>query len=149
MDRVIVDGESLLSNYTCSTIYLYKFTNAEIDSNYESESSTEYPSSSGYIYSTEKLKIGDTITVWNEFRFGEKTSSWIDERKRGAEAIVDEIVCIYKVNVKTTSDTYIITYYSVEGITNYTSVTNRDNLKEIQKHQIEVTKERVTIEYNT
>lgn len=146
---VYIEGSSLLSTSICYTIYLYSFKNAEINAKYESTSSTEKPSSSGYIYSTEKLNVGDAIKVWNEFKFGEKTSSWTDDRQYGVNAIVDKIVAAYKITVKATSDTYIITYYSVEGSISNTSVSKKENLKEIQMKKMEVSKDRAIIEYYT
>lgn len=150
VSRVFLEG------YTTSyvdSIYLYSFKNAEISAKYESATSTEQPTSSGYIYSIEKLNVGDTIKVWNEFKFGEEPSSWTDNRPYGVNAIVDKIVAAYEIKVEATSDTYIITYYSVEGSfgnsLSYTCVSNKEKLKEIQTKKIEVTKDRVVIEYYT
>ena len=142
-----VDGDTLLSTTLCETIYLYAFKDAEIDSKYESTTSEEVPSKTGYIYSKEELKVGDTITVWGDFKFGEKSSSWSDDRKNGTTAIVDKIVEVYKVNVKSNKDTYIITYYSTDETLSYTSVSNRENLVELQKNKIEVIKEKVVIKH--
>ena len=135
--------------YTCQTIYLYAFKNAKIDPNYESTSSTETPSSTGYIYSYDKLEVGDSIKVWQDFMFGKKTSSYQDDRQRGTEAIVDEIVAVYRVKVKRNTDTYIITYYTVPDTSiSYTTVTKRESVKELEKHKIEITKDRVIINYD-
>ena len=146
-DISYVQIDSLL--YVYETIYLYEFKDAAIDENYESSTSTETPSTSGYIYSSEKLKVGDSITVWKDFKFGTKTSSYQDDRESGTEAIVDEIVAVYRVQVKHNSDTYIITYYTVQDTSiSYTTVTKRESVKELEKHKIEVTKERVKIVYD-
>ena len=137
--------DSLLS---CHTVYLYAFKNAKIDSNYESETSTETPTSSGFIYSREKLKVGDSIEVWKDFKFGTKTSSWQDDRQSGTEAVVAKIVDKYEVKVKNKGDTYIITYYTIDTSYSYTSVTERKNLVEVEKNKIEVVKDRVIIVYD-
>lgn len=137
--------DSLLS---CHTVYLYAFKNAKINSNYESETSTETPTSSGFIYSREKLKVGDSIKVWQDFKFGKKTSSWPDNRQSGTEAVVAKIVDKYEVKVKNKGDTYIITYYTVDELISHTTVTNRENLAKIEKHKIEVVKDKVIIEYD-
>lgn len=133
------------------TIYLYSFKDAQIDEHFESTTSTEIPSSTGYVYSTEKLEVGDTIKVWQDFKFGESpTSSWTDDRTRGTDAIVDKIVDTFKIHIEEKSGTFVITYYSIEGAFYFsgTTVTNRDNLKEVEKHKIEISKERVIIEYD-
>jgi hypothetical protein len=146
---VYIDDSSILTSNTHSTIYLYSFKDAKISTNYESTTSKEIPSSKGYIYSSEELKVGDSIKVWTDFKFGSKTSSWSDDREYGVDAIVSEIVEIYNVKVKKTSDTYIITYYSVKESLSKTSVSKKENLAEIQMHKVEVTKDKVVIEHNT
>ena len=142
-----VQIDSLL--FTYQTVYLYSFKNATIDPDYESTSSTETPSSTGYVYSYNKLEVGDSIKVWQDFKFGTKTSSYQDDRESGTEAIIDEIVAVYRVQVKHNSDTYIITYYTVQDTSiSYTTVTKRESVKELEKHKIEVTKDRVIINYD-
>jgi hypothetical protein len=134
------------------TIYVYSFKDATIDSKFESSSSIATPTSKGYIYSTEKLAIGDTIKVWNNFKFGEKNpSSWTDTREYGANAIVDKIVNTYRITVKSGTDSYVITYFKPESsyynLSN-SSVSNIEDLEKIVEHKIEVSKERVIIEYD-
>lgn len=132
------------------TLYLYKFKDAEIDSIYESTTSTETPTSSGYVYSTEKLEVGDEIKVWSDFKFGEKGTGFTDTRKSGTMATVEKIVETFRVKVSANGDTYIITYYEVQhSSTSGSSVSDKDNIKNVEKHKIQVTKDRVIIVYET
>ena len=149
VESVYIDANSILNSNTYDTIYLYSFKDAKVSTSYESTTSKEIPSSTGYIYSSEKLQVGDTIKVWNDFKFGAKPSTWSDDREYGVDAVVSKIVEIYKVKVKSTSDTYIITYYSVEKSLSKTSVSNKENLAKIQLHKVELTKDRVIITHNT
>lgn len=132
------------------TIYVYSFKDAEIDPNFESSTSSATPTYTGYVYSTEKLSVGDDIKVWNNFKFGEKgASSWTDTRKTGANATVDKIVKTYRVTVKSSNDSYVITYYKLKSSSYYdSSVSNIEDLVEIVKHKIKVSKERVIIKYD-
>ena len=69
VESVYIDANSILNSNTYDTIYLYSFKDAKVSTSYESTTSKEIPSSTGYIYSSEKLQVGDTIKVWNDFKF--------------------------------------------------------------------------------
>lgn len=145
ISRVKIDGMT-----TINTIYLYEFKDAAIDSIFESTTSEETPTMTGYVYSSEKLNKGDVIRVWQDFKFGEKDSSWTDTREYGADAIVEEKIDTLKVKVSVKADTYVITYYTIEdslGLSK-TTVTDRADVKKATKHKIQVTKDKVVIEYN-
>ncbi len=129
------------------TIYIYSFKDATIDSNFESSSSNATPTSNGYIYSTQKLAVGDTIKVWNDFQFGEKKPSSLITLY-GANAIVDNIVNTYRVKVKNSKDAYVITYFEPESSFSSSCVSNIEDLPKIVEHKIEVSKERVIIKYD-
>ena len=144
ISSVGIDGVSK----TYTTVYLYSFKNAAIDENYESTTSDETPTSEGYIYSTEKLKSGDKIRVWKDFKFGVSSSQWLGDRTSGTYAVVDRIVKTYRVSVEEKEDTYIITYYTVYGNDGNDCASKKKNLKELTKHKIEVAKDRVIIEYD-
>ena len=90
----------------------------------------------GYIYSKEKLSVGDKITVWNEFYFDENTKYSLD-RTSGVEAVVSKVVDTYYVEVSQQQNTYIITYFTIDGSTlSYTSETEKADLKKVIKNKI-------------
>ena len=130
---------------TYKTVYLYSFKDASIDDYYQDDSSDMPPTATGYVYSTEKLKVGDKIEVWSNLWFGNLNSYPYGNSRRGTNAVVSRIVATYRVTVEEKEDTYIITYYT---ISESSSASKRKDLKELTKHKIEVTKERVIINYD-
>ena len=133
------------------TIYLYSFDNAVIDPTYESSSSDATPTAKGYVYSNDKLSPGDTIEVWKEFKFGEKESSWSDNRKSGADATVVELIKTYHVKAKTSGSMCRISYYSINDssymLYNVTA-TNKNDLPKLEQKEIEVSVDRIIIHFD-
>ena len=124
------------------TIYLYSFKDAQIDKYVKTLQTEVEPTESGFVYSSEKLSPGDTVKVWNNYRFTDDISDW-DLSLFGTIAVVDKVMETYCIAIKSTDSTYRITYYTYSGET----VSEKKNIEEIEKHKIEVTKERVTIKY--
>ena len=131
-----------------STIYLYSFKNAQID-NYVKTLQTEVaPTESGFVYSSEKLSSGDAVKVWTGYYFTDKFSNSsgnfaVIGSDFGTIAVVDKVIEIYRIEIKSTDSTYRITYFTYPIKT----VSEEKDIGEIEKHKIEVTKERVTIKY--
>lgn len=131
---------------TYQTIYVYAFDDAQIDNYSREPYAMDHPTRYGYVYSTEKLKVGDSIKVWQQFDFGAETTSLFNNT--GTYATVAEIVETYKVSARKKLNSYVITYYSLDDYTyiSYTTVTNKTYLAKIEKHVIEVSNG-VQIEY--
>ena len=130
------------------TIYLYSFKNAQIDKYVKTLQTEVEPTESGFVYSSGKLSPGDTVKVWSNSFFNEDISNSsgnfaVTDSDFGTIAVVDKVMETYCVEIKSTNSTYRITYYTYSGET----VSEKKNIEEIEKHNIEVTKERVTIKY--
>ena len=122
------------------TVYLYSFKEDQ-KTDYEkfvSHASGSTVITSGYIYSTEKLKAGDKIYTGKYFNSQSFDYGY-------TYAIVDKVVKTYRVKVQDNGDTYIITYYTANS---YSAVTSKKDLTEVDKHKIEIVKEKVLIEYD-
>ena len=114
------------------TIYLYSFKDAQIDKEYDSDINTNIKlTTNGFVYSTQKLLPGEKITVWN----------WYFEY---CIATVDEVIEVYRIEIKSTSDTYKITYYSLPV---KETVSEKRDIQALKMQKIEVVKERVIITY--
>ena len=133
---------------TYKTIYLCSFKNAKITENYSTLSNDkEKPTKNGFAYVTEEVTPGDVIRVWKGYYFkDDNSSSFLTSGDNGVDATVDKIIKTYKVKVSSNLNSYTISYYEVNT---YNSVSKRETLEEPTEHKIEVTKERVTIEYYT
>ena len=128
-----------------STYYLYSFKDANITDNYTMLETANPPTETGYIYSTEKLNHGDSIKVWNNILFG-GSDNYISSSMFGTDAIVDKVIEVYPIKVDIGKETYTITYFDVKSAK---TVSDKSDITEPSKNKIEVTKERVTIEYYT
>ena len=134
------------------TIYLYSFKDANITKKYNAlNSSDSTPTSCGFIYSTEKLSVGDSITVWETYIFSKtntNNNSYNDSSNSsvGTKAIIDKVVAIYRINVDATFDTYKITYYKFPSSFDL-CVSNEDQICSLSEQNIEVVKDRVLIKY--
>ena len=130
------------------TVYLYSFKDAKIDSKYSSLVSSEEPTESGYVFSTEKLEKGDTVWVWEHFHFDDLYDSYTNIK--GTTAIVDDVLKTYYVKAESKNDTYLLTYYNMSSGYLYRTATNRSQLEDrLEEIKAEVTKDRVTIYYFT
>ena len=125
------------------TYYLYSFKDAIITDNYTMLETSNPPTKTGYIYSTEKLKPGDSIKVWNNILFN-GIDNYVSSTMFGTDAIVDKIIEVYPIKVDSGKETYTITYFDIKSAK---TVSDKTDLKEPSRSKIEVTKERVTIEY--
>ena len=126
IEMIEVDGTQY------ETVYLYSFKDAEIPSEYSDKYTT-----TGFVYSNDKLNKGDTIFVWAGGIF-----EYLDIYRYGASAVVDEVVEVYHPKVKDNGDTFIITRF------NYSTKTSSD-LPEVKEYRFEVVKDRVIIHYCT
>lgn len=129
-----------------STFYLYRFEEAEVGLKYSYlNDSVQKPTSSGYIYSSQNLSSGDTIKVWGNIIFYDEyeTVDYYNTSSIGTNAIVKEKLDTYNITIEEKSDTYVITYYTHKNST----FSQKEDIIEVEKHKIEVVKERVTIEY--
>ncbi len=134
------------------TIYLYSFRDADTNGEFDCKTRNHniLHDSYGYTYSSQKSSPGDAIKVWHNcfFSKNDSTSNTISYSYSdfGATAIVEEIIDTYRIEVKETKDTYIITYFKTS---NFDTATNKEDLDEIKKNTIEVTKNRATIKYES
>ena len=133
-----------IDSFTYTSYYLYYFEEADI-SGYSSSiyDDGDAPSESGYVCSDQKLSVGDTVEVWNNKYFydEEKGSS---SSSRGTTATVKKIVERYAVKVKRNKETYTITHF---GAVYEKTAKEISDMAEREKSIIEITKDRVTIEY--
>ena len=127
------------------TIYLYSFKNAMVDDFYSTESTSKVPTQTGYVYSYEKLSSGDSIKVWNQYYFYDRTDNYGYYGSSGTFATVDRLVYTYRVEVSETNDTFMITHYN--SIPYNDTASSKNELPELTKEKIKVVKERVVITY--
>jgi hypothetical protein len=81
--------------------------------------------------------------VWNNiFFYG--IDNYASSTMVGTDAIVDKIIEVYPIKVDSGKETYTITYFDIKFAK---TVSDKTDLKEPSRSKIEVTKERVTIEY--
>lgn len=137
--KITVGGESLLSSTVCETIYLYRFEEAEVSGKVWEDNGSTTPQSTGYIYSTEELAVGDKISVWNQFSYNVNYQSY-----SGVDALVAEVVETYGVKLSSTSSTYSISFYSVENISK-TTVKTLEDIAPITKSEVKAPKDKVTL----
>ena len=104
------------------------------------------PTSNGFVYSTEVLSAGDTVTVWPYHRFGENNSSSLTAADYGTTATIEKLIAVYRIEIETKKETYKITYYKNPAFLTHT-VSEEKDLPTLDPQKIEVTKERVTIKY--
>lgn len=132
------------------TIYLYSFRDANTNGEFACKTRNHniLHDSYGYTYSSQKSSPGDAIKVWHNCFFSKNNSNSITYSSSdfGATAIVEEIIDTYRIEVKETKDTYIITYFKTSG---FDTATNKEDLDELKKNTIEVTKNRATIKYES
>ena len=126
-----------------NTYYLYSFKDAIITDNYTFLVASNPPTETGFIYSAEKLKPGDSIKVWNNILF-DPSDNYVSSSMVGTNAVVDKIIEVYPIKVNNEKETYIITYFDIKSTK---TVSDKSDLNEPTKNKIEVAKERVTIEY--
>ena len=132
------------------TYYLYSFKDAKINNYQENNdyfitSTSNPPTKTGYVYSSEKLESGDSIKVWNNLLFSAE-DDYVSSSMLGTDAVVDEVIDVYYIEVTSNKETYTITYFDLQS---KSTVSNKSELREPSKNKIKVTKERVTIEYYT
>ena len=130
-----------IDSKTYITCYLYYFEEADISGYSSSIYDKDAPTESGYVYSNQKLSVGDVVEVWNGAYFNneeENMSSF------GTTATVKKIIGCYPVKVKRNKETYTITHF---GMVNEITATELSDMEECEKSMIELTKDRVTIEY--
>ena len=128
------------------TIYLYSFKDAQIinASRIYANANIE-PTESGFIYSTSKKAPGDSIKVWRYVLASSSTSqTFFTDADLGVNAVVDEVIEVYRVKVERKKDTYKITYYEEPSFNTFSG--ENDNYQ-IKAHTVEVVKERVMINY--
>lgn len=140
-----------VDNAEYETVYLYAFRDADLDGEFYCDilNHNIHHDSYGYTYSSEKLFPGDVINVWNScFKRSSKNGNSVtySSVSYGATAIVDKLIDTYRIEVKETADTFIITYYEAPR---FNTATNREDLEEIKKNTIEVVKSRATIIYES
>ena len=128
-----------VDNKIYNTYYLYSFKDALISDDYSMIDAGNPPTETGYIYSTEKLNPGDSIKVWTNILFRKA-----NEYELGTIAIVDSIIEVYPIKLDRGKESYTITYFDIKSAK---TVSDKTDLKEPSRSKIEVTKERVTIEY--
>ena len=135
-----------VDNWDIKTLYLYSFKEADVDNAIDVPSDGEMPTSNGYIYSNTRLEPGDSITVWQQFKFGESSIKY----QNGTTAVVKSVVDKFKVKASVKGDTYVITYYTLEDNLSVTksSVCEKNSIHEAVKNKIQVTKDRVMIVYD-
>lgn len=137
-----------IDSYTYTSYYLYYFEEADI-SGYSTSiyNDGRTPTESGYVYSDQKLSVGDAVEVWNTKYFYDEekgSSSSSSSSSRGTTATVKKIVECYPVKVKRNKETYTITHFG----TGYgETATEISDMAEREKSIVELTKDRVTIEY--
>ena len=131
---------------TIQTLYLYSFKDATVDNLIKATDGEGELTTTGYIYSNSKLDSGDTIEVWQQFKFGESSYQY----KYGTIAIVDKKVDEFRIKASVKNGTYVITYYTIEDSLTLSKSTarNKNELADVVKNKIQVTKDRVTIVYD-
>lgn len=147
---ITVMGETLYSARECEAIYLYKFKEADISyRNFTNATEDNKPTSTGYIYSTEELEIGDDILVWNQFKYSTGTG-YNSTTASGVNASVAEVVQVYGVTLSSGSSYYKIGFYSVNETLSNTAVEKKEDLAPVHKCEVRVPKDKSTlnIEYN-
>ena len=127
------------------TIYLYYFEDADITGYYGDSIA---PTKSGYVYSNQKLSVGDRIKVWKEYVFGKGIS-----QVSGTTAVVKELVETYGITVSSSSDRFDITCYTLNESNIITEGrycdTEKSELEEPKKQKINVPQETTYILYDT
>lgn len=127
------------------TIYLYYFENADITGYYGDSIA---PTKSGYVYSNQKLSVGDRIKVWKEYDFSKSTST-----VSGTTAVVKKLVETYGITVSSSFDRFDITCYTLNGsnaiIEGRYCDTEKSELEEPKKQKINVPEESTYILYDT
>lgn len=127
------------------TIYLYSFKNAKLDNVVKDLSPETAPTQTGYILSTSKLDSGDEVKVWTRHYFGENYYN----SSKGTTAVVDKLVETYSIKINNNDETYLISLFNVNEPWQWNTHTVSEKTElEVVFRQIEVTKERVTIEYD-
>ena len=125
-----------------NTVYLYSFKDAQIADEYRTIWD-DTPTQSGYVYSTKKLNSGESIQVWTHMHWGSVQTS--NELGVGVSAVVDELIETYSIDVDAKTDTYRIAYFEFSMVK--TTFSDRELVQELKKSEVEVVKERVSIEY--
>jgi hypothetical protein len=126
---------------TYQTLYLYSFKDAPVDNLIGATGGAL--TTTGYVYSNSKLEPGDTIEVWQQFKFGESSYKY----SYGTTAIVDKKIDEFGVRVSAKNGTYVITYYTLEDSFSLRESTVREKheLKDTVKNKIQVSQDRVII----
>lgn len=136
-----------VDTYKYETIYLYSFKNAKLDlGNIVKDFSPETaPTQTGYVLSTSKLDSGDEVKVWTQHYFGEDYY----HSSQGTTAVVDKLVETYSIKIDNKNETYLISLFNVNEPRQWNTHTVSEKTElEVVFRQIEVTKDRVTIEYD-
>ena len=141
---------------TFKTIYLYYFEDADItgyegtghEENYYYYYGSIAPTESGYVYSNQKLSVGDEIKVWEECDFSKGTS-----KVSGTTAVVKELVETYGITVSSSSDRFDIVFYTVGDsnalINGKYCATEKSDLESIVENKVNVPQETTYIVYDT
>ena len=137
-----------IDDITYETIYLYSFTNAQIDGFHPMlQNDKTLISTNGYVFLTEKYEKGDVVEVWENLFFDDNiTTSTSVSYHRGTTAVIDELLESYQIEIENKQNTFIITCY-LQNSRNTYSIYEYEDIEKPQKVTMEVVKERVMIYY--
>ena len=128
----------LIEEVSCESFYLYAFESAVIS---DCQSYGDgYPTDTGYVYSAEKLSVGDTVDVWGAYTFGYYNENGDYNIKTGTTATVSEVVGDYGIGLLRSANSYTVTFFGLEsGAPGAGStVSELDSVKEAIKYKVEV-----------
>lgn len=141
--RVTIEGDSYES------FYLYSFEYADLsECQYNG---ITYPTETGYVYSTERLEIGDVIEVWGEHSFGYYDTNGHYTTRMGTTATVREITERYEIELLRAANSYTVTFFGLDGAAYGASstVSEYTDAARAVKHKVEIlTENPVYIEFN-
>ena len=128
----------LIEDVSCESFYLYAFESADVTNC--QQYGNVYPIDRGFVYSTEKLSVGDTVDVWGDCSFAYYDQYGYYNTKTGTTGTVSEIVEEYEIVLLRSSSSYTVTFFGLESGTPGAGTTaiERESLTETTKYKVEV-----------